>query len=62
MSRALCPPVPNVGREARWWTAPSTKEPLIDEDRRFVGMLSEADLSRFPSGEQLAKFVERVYA
>ncbi|WP_017625250.1 CBS domain-containing protein [Nocardiopsis chromatogenes] len=36
--------------------------PVIDDDRRFVGMISEADLAHFLSDEQLATFVERVYA
>ncbi|MDA2812106.1 CBS domain-containing protein [Nocardiopsis sp. RSe5-2] len=36
--------------------------PVIDENRRFVGMISEADLAHFLSEDQLAKFVERVYS
>ncbi|MDA2802915.1 CBS domain-containing protein [Nocardiopsis suaedae] len=36
--------------------------PVIDENRRFVGMISEADLAQFLSDDQLAHFVERVYS
>ncbi|MFK0013639.1 CBS domain-containing protein [Streptomyces sp. NPDC091027] len=35
--------------------------PVID-DRRLVGMISEADLAQHLSEEQLAGFVEKVYA
>ena len=36
--------------------------PVIDENHRFVGMISEADLAHVLSEDQLAKFVERVYS
>ena len=36
--------------------------PVIDEDKRLVGMISEADLARELSDDQLADFVARVYA
>ncbi|MFD7656170.1 CBS domain-containing protein [Actinosynnema sp. NPDC059797] len=35
--------------------------PVIEEDR-LVGMVSEADLARHLDDEELARFVERVYA
>jgi len=35
--------------------------PVID-NHRLVGMVSEADLARHLTEEQLAEFVERVYA
>ena len=34
--------------------------PVI-EDHRLVGMISEADLARHLSEDQLAEFVEKVY-
>ncbi|MDT0266403.1 CBS domain-containing protein [Streptomyces sp. DSM 44915] len=36
--------------------------PVIDENKRLVGMISEADLARTLTDDQLAEFVERVYA
>ncbi|MDT0320200.1 CBS domain-containing protein [Streptomyces millisiae] len=36
--------------------------PVIDEGKRFVGMISETDLAKALSDDQLAEFVERVYA
>ncbi|WP_062214393.1 CBS domain-containing protein [Streptomyces sp. NBRC 109706] len=36
--------------------------PVIDENKRLAGMISEADLARVLSDDQLAEFVERVYA
>ncbi|MFV0136313.1 CBS domain-containing protein [Streptomyces sp. HMX87] len=36
--------------------------PVIDGDKRLVGMISEHDLARHLSDDQLAEFVERVYA
>ncbi|GAA2082442.1 hypoxic response protein Hrp1 [Streptomyces albiaxialis] len=36
--------------------------PVIDDDKRLVGVISEADLAHHLSDEQLAHFVERVYA
>lgn len=36
--------------------------PVVDGDKRLVGMISEADLARHLSEEQIAGFVERVYA
>ncbi|MCI3154857.1 CBS domain-containing protein [Streptomyces sp. GB4-14] len=35
--------------------------PIID-DKRLVGMISEADLARHLTGEQIAAFAESVYA
>ncbi|MFW5418590.1 CBS domain-containing protein [Nocardiopsis sp. CNT-189] len=35
--------------------------PVIDADKRLIGMISEADLARHLSDDQLAHFVERVY-
>jgi CBS domain-containing protein len=36
--------------------------PVIDENKRLVGMISEADLARNLSEHQIAEFAERVYA
>jgi CBS domain-containing protein len=36
--------------------------PVIDGDKRLVGMISEADLAHHLTDDQLAQFVERVYA
>ncbi|RKN35104.1 CBS domain-containing protein [Streptomyces hoynatensis] len=36
--------------------------PVIDENKRLVGMISEADLARELGDDQLADFVARVYA
>ncbi|WP_103500221.1 MULTISPECIES: CBS domain-containing protein [Streptomyces] len=36
--------------------------PVVDTDKRLVGMISEADLARHLSEEEIAGFVERVYA
>lgn len=36
--------------------------PVIDEDKRLVGMISEADLARNLSDDQLKSFCESVYA
>lgn len=36
--------------------------PVIDGNKRLVGMISEADLAHHLSQDQLAQFVERVYA
>ncbi|MEU7022944.1 CBS domain-containing protein [Streptomyces sp. NPDC046203] len=36
--------------------------PVIDENKKLVGMISEADLAQHLSDGQLAKFVESVYA
>jgi CBS domain-containing protein len=36
--------------------------PVIDENKRLVGMISESDLAHHLSDDQLAQFVERVYA
>ncbi|MFX4292373.1 CBS domain-containing protein [Streptomyces bohaiensis] len=36
--------------------------PVVDGDKRLVGMISEADLARHLSEEQIAGFVEHVYA
>lgn len=36
--------------------------PVINDDKRLVGMISEADLARHLSDEQIAGFVEKVYA
>lgn len=36
--------------------------PVIDENKRLVGMISEHDLALQLSDDQLAQFVERVYA
>ncbi|WEV28953.1 CBS domain-containing protein [Streptomyces sp. 71268] len=36
--------------------------PVIDENKRLVGMISEADLAHHLSDDQLAQFVESVYA
>ncbi|MGP3985860.1 CBS domain-containing protein [Streptomyces sp. 3N207] len=36
--------------------------PVIDENKRLIGMISESDLARHLSDRQLAEFVERVYA
>ncbi|MFD4997564.1 CBS domain-containing protein [Streptomyces buecherae] len=36
--------------------------PVIDENKRLVGIISEADLAHHLSDDQLAQFVERVYA
>ncbi|MFE4594392.1 CBS domain-containing protein [Streptomyces laurentii] len=35
--------------------------PVIDEQKKLVGMISEADLAQHLTDEQLAKFVESVY-
>jgi CBS domain-containing protein len=36
--------------------------PVIDEDKRLVGIITEHDLARALTEDQLAQFVERVYA
>jgi CBS domain-containing protein len=36
--------------------------PVIDGNKRLVGMISEADLAHHLTDDQLAEFVERVYA
>ncbi|WP_326686957.1 MULTISPECIES: CBS domain-containing protein [unclassified Streptomyces] len=36
--------------------------PVIDQNKRLVGVISEADLAHHVSDDQLAQFVERVYA
>ncbi|MFI8965117.1 CBS domain-containing protein [Streptomyces sp. NPDC053493] len=36
--------------------------PVIDEDKRLVGMISEADLARQLTDDQLKSFCESVYA
>ncbi|WP_306186551.1 MULTISPECIES: CBS domain-containing protein [unclassified Streptomyces] len=36
--------------------------PVIDDNKRLVGMISEHDLALQLSDDQLAQFVERVYA
>ncbi|WP_017536718.1 MULTISPECIES: CBS domain-containing protein [Nocardiopsis] len=36
--------------------------PVIDEHRRMVGMITEADLAQHLSEDRLAHFVERVYS
>lgn len=36
--------------------------PVIDDHKRLVGMISEADLAQHLTDEQLKKFVESVYA
>ncbi|MEU7562333.1 CBS domain-containing protein [Streptomyces eurythermus] len=36
--------------------------PVIDGNKRLVGMISEADLAHHLTDDQLAQFVERVYA
>ncbi|MEU3963175.1 CBS domain-containing protein [Streptomyces buecherae] len=36
--------------------------PVIDENKRLVGIISEADLAHHLSDDQLAQFVESVYA
>ncbi|MEU9791652.1 CBS domain-containing protein [Streptomyces sparsogenes] len=36
--------------------------PVIDKDKRLVGMISEADLAHHLSDDQIAEFVEKVYA
>ncbi|MGY1439801.1 CBS domain-containing protein [Streptomyces reniochalinae] len=36
--------------------------PVIDGNKRLVGLISEADLAHHLSDDQLAEFVERVYA
>ncbi|WP_059010995.1 CBS domain-containing protein [Streptomyces specialis] len=36
--------------------------PVIDGNKRLVGMITEADLARSLTDDQLAQFVERVYA
>jgi CBS domain-containing protein len=36
--------------------------PVIDENKRLVGMISEADLARHLSDSQIAEFAEQVYA
>jgi CBS domain-containing protein len=35
--------------------------PVIDENKRLVGMISEADLARNLSEHQIAEFAEKVY-
>ncbi|WP_326595658.1 CBS domain-containing protein [Streptomyces sp. NBC_01803] len=36
--------------------------PVIDGNKRLVGMISEADLARTLTDDQIAQFVERIYA
>ncbi|SFC42174.1 CBS domain-containing protein [Streptomyces aidingensis] len=36
--------------------------PVIDEHKKLIGMISEADLARHLTDDQLAEFAERVYA
>ncbi|MFJ2722573.1 CBS domain-containing protein [Streptomyces sp. NPDC087437] len=36
--------------------------PVIDENKRPVGMISEHDLARSLTNDQIAQFMERVYA
>ena len=36
--------------------------PVVDEDKRLVGVISEADLAHHLDDQQLAHFVERVYS
>ncbi|NGO73511.1 CBS domain-containing protein [Streptomyces boncukensis] len=36
--------------------------PVVDENKRLVGMISEADVAQQLSDDQIAQFVERVYA
>lgn len=36
--------------------------PVIDQDKRLVGMISEADLARHLSDDQVAGWAEKVYA
>ncbi|MCP9210149.1 CBS domain-containing protein [Streptomyces cucumeris] len=36
--------------------------PVIDKNKRLVGMISEADLARHLSDQQIGEFVEKVYA
>lgn len=36
--------------------------PVIDENRRLVGMISEGDLARNLTDEQISEFVHKVYA
>jgi CBS domain-containing protein len=36
--------------------------PVIDKNKRLVGMISEADLARHLSEQQIGEFVEKVYA
>ena len=36
--------------------------PVIDKNKRLVGMISEADLAHHLSDDQIGEFVERVYA
>ncbi|MBO8184138.1 MULTISPECIES: CBS domain-containing protein [Streptomyces] len=36
--------------------------PVIDENKRLVGVISETDLAHHLSDDQLAEFVEQVYA
>lgn len=36
--------------------------PVIDHNKRFVGMISEADLAQHLSEHQIAEFTERVYS
>jgi CBS domain-containing protein len=35
--------------------------PVIDKNKRLVGMISEADLARHLSEQQISEFVEKVY-
>ncbi|UCM91128.1 CBS domain-containing protein [Streptomyces marincola] len=36
--------------------------PVIDEDKRLVGMISESDLAQVLTDDQIADFVSQVYA
>src|SRR3954452_20474809 len=36
--------------------------PVIDKNKRLVGIISEADLAHHLSDDQIAEFVEKVYA
>ncbi|WP_116244109.1 CBS domain-containing protein [Nocardiopsis sp. FIRDI 009] len=36
--------------------------PVVDENKRLVGMISEADLSQHLTDDKIAEFVGRVYA
>lgn len=36
--------------------------PVVDDGKRLVGLISEADLAHHLSDDQLAQFVERVYS
>jgi len=36
--------------------------PVIDQNKRLVGMISEADLAHHLSDDQIGEFVEKVYA